>query len=334
MAQNTELLLDVQNLSVSFQYKKKAYNVVRNVDFQIRKNEILGIVGESGSGKSVMSKAILRLIPEPPGHIQTGSILFHNTDLLKLKKSEMYSIRGNHISMIFQEPMTSLNPVYTCGDQISEAIILHQHLNKHEAKQKALEMLARVKIPFPEKRYYSYPYEMSGGMRQRVMIAIALSCSPELLIADEPTTALDPTIQAQILALMKQLQKENEMSIMLITHDLGVVAECCSRVIVMYCGMVMEEAGSHDIFHKPLHPYTQGLLKAIPQIRENVDRLYTIKDSIPHFTEFPSGCPFRTRCPFSCPACEEENIKMNFLDNGHATRCVRYKELLTGELRI
>ena len=334
MKYGNEPLLDVQNLGVSFSFNKKPYLVVRDVSFSVKRNEILGIVGESGSGKSVTVKTILRLIPDPPGHVESGNIIFDGQDILKLKMNEIYGIRGNRISMIFQEPMTSLNPVFTCGDQIAEAIMLHQGVGRAEAKEKTIEVLERVKIPMPEKRYHAYPHEMSGGMRQRVMIAIALSCSPEMLIADEPTTALDPTIQAQILSLMKQLQKENGMSVLLITHDLGVVAETCSRVIVMYGGMIMEEASVHDLFHNPLHPYTQGLMKAIPHVHKNVDRLYTIRDKVPHYTEMPQGCPFHPRCEFSCEACKIQEPKVIQLKDGHKTRCIRYKEFIRGGLKI
>lgn len=329
-----DIMLSVKDLRVSFLFDDKPCDVLRGISFDVKKNEVLGIVGESGSGKSVTAKSILQLIPDPPSHVEGGSIELEGQDLLKLDKNEMCMVRGGLISMIFQEPMTSLNPLFTCGSQISEAIMLHQNVDKKEAKAMAINMLSKVGIPMPEKRYSCYPHELSGGMRQRVMIAIALSCSPRLLIADEPTTALDPTIQSQILELMKALQKDHGMSIMLITHDLAVVAETCDRVIVMYGGMIMEEAPVHELFHNPLHPYTQGLLKAIPQVHVNVERLYTIADKVPHFSDMPKGCPFHPRCKLATKACREQKPGFTWIDENHGSACIRVDELSKGELNI
>ncbi len=331
---NEQTILEIENLGVSFHFDGKPAMVIRDVSFSVKKNEILGIVGESGSGKSVTAKTILRLIPDPPGHIEHGRVMFKGDDVLKMNQRDLCRLRGDRISMIFQEPMTSLNPLFTCGSQIAEAIMTHQHVPKKEAKARAIDLLEKVGIPMAEKRYHAYPHELSGGMRQRVMIAIALSCAPELLIADEPTTALDPTIQSQILQLMKQLQKDNGMSVMLITHDLGVVAETCDRVIVLYGGMIMEEANVRDLFKHPLHPYTMGLMKAIPHVHKNVDRLYTIRDNVPHFTEMPKGCPFHTRCPFAVDACMQERPPFVRREDGHGTACIRYAEIEKGELSL
>ena len=256
-------------------------------------------MGESGSGKSVTAKSILRLIPSPPGKIVGGEILFDGKDILKMDMDNLMKIRGNAISMIFQEPMSSLNPVFTCGDQIKEGVRLHQNMDNRAARQKAIELLKMVGIPMPEQRIDSYPHELSGGMRQRIMIAMALSCSPQLLIADEPTTALDPTIQAQILDLIRKVQKEIGMSVMYITHDLGVVAETCDRVMVMYAGQIVEKADVAELFTKPGHPYTQGLLKAIPRLNAKRERLYVIKGMVPHFADMPVGCSFHPRCPYA-----------------------------------
>ena len=295
--------------------------VVRNVSFEIKKNETLGLVGESGSGKSVTSKAIMRLIAEPPGKIANGEILFEGKNLLKMKEKQMQKVRGKDIAMIFQEPMTSLNPLYTCGSQIAEAILLHNKCSKQEAWERAVEILKMVGVPSPEKRAQSYPHELSGGMRQRVMIAIALSCNPRLLIADEPTTALDPTIQAQILKLIHDMQKEKDMSVLLITHDMGIVAENCDRVAVMYAGQILEIADVKTIFGNPAHPYTIGLLKAIPKLDEKVDRLYNIRGMVPRFNELPKGCTFGPRCDFCDKKCEEEAPQLVNMGDGHLVRC-------------
>ena len=284
--------------------------------------EILGVVGESGSGKSVTARSILRLIPNPPGKIVGGEILFEGRDILKMDMNTLRKIRGNDISMIFQEPMSSLNPVYTCGDQIMEAIILHQKLNKQEAREKAIDMLRMAGIQMPEQRVDCYPHELSGGMRQRIMIAMALSCTPKLLIADEPTTALDPTIQAQIIELIKKLRQELGMSVLYITHDLGVVAETCDRVMVMYAGrIVFETADVMDLFTKPAHPYTQGLLKAVPKLNAKRERLYAIEGMVPSFAEMPAGCAFNPRCPYAFQKCIEEKPTLCKVGDGHYASC-------------
>ncbi|MBD9220566.1 MAG: ABC transporter ATP-binding protein, partial [Clostridiales bacterium] len=261
-----EKLLEVKNLSVAFKYDGKFLPQTRDVSFDIYKGEILGLVGESGSGKSVTSKVLLQLLPPTGSKILSGEAIFEGEDLVQYPRKKMYNIRGNKISMVFQEPMTSLNPVYTCGNQIEEAIMLHQKLSKKEARKKAIEMMEFVGIPLPESRIDNYPHEMSGGMRQRVMIAMALSCNPKLLIADEPTTALDPTIQAQIMDLLVHLQRKTGMSVLYISHDLGVIAEICDRVAVMYAGTIMEIADVHDLFYDPWHPYTIGLLNSMPRM--------------------------------------------------------------------
>ena len=278
---------------------------VDGVDFTLRKGETLGIVGESGCGKSVTSMSILHLLP-PEGRIVDGTIRFKGRDITHLPPDEMTKLRGKEIAMIFQEPMTSLNPVYTVGWQISEMIRQHEKVSKKEAREKAIEMLRLVNIPAPEKRVDEYPHELSGGMRQRVMIAMALACDPELLIADEPTTALDVTIQAQILDLMRHLKQTLNTSIMMITHDLGVVAEMSDYVLVMYAGMVMEYSDVNTLFAEPLHPYTQGLMKALPRMGEIQDKLYVIEGTVPSLYELPAGCRFWPRCPYATERCKGE----------------------------
>ena len=317
----SEQLVEVKDLKVTYYQNGVETPVVRNVSFEIKKNETLGLVGESGSGKSVTSKAIMRLIAEPPGKIANEEILFEGKNLLKMKEKQMQKVRGKDIAMIFQEPMTSLNPLYTCGSQIAEAILLHNKCSKQEAWERAVEILKMVGVPSPEKRAQSYPHELSGGMRQRVMIAIALSCNPRLLIADEPTTALDPTIQAQILKLIHDMQKEKDMSVLLITHDMGIVAENCDRVAVMYAGQILEIADVKTIFGNPAHPYTIGLLKAIPKLDEKVDRLYNIRGMVPRFNELPKGCTFGPRCDFCDKKCEEEAPQLVNMGDGHLVRC-------------
>lgn len=317
----SEQLVEVKDLKVTYYQNGVETPVVRNVSFEIKKNETLGLVGESGSGKSVTSKAIMRLIAEPPGKIANGEILFEGKNLLKMKEKQMQKVRGKDIAMIFQEPMTSLNPLYTCGSQIAEAILLHNKCSKQEAWERAVEILKMVGVPSPEKRAQSYPHELSGGMRQRVMIAIALSCNPRLLIADEPTTALDPTIQAQILKLIHDMQKEKDMTVLLITHDMGIVAENCDRVAVMYAGQILEIADVKTIFGNPAHPYTIGLLKAIPKLDEKVDRLYNIRGMVPRFNELPNGCTFGPRCDFCDKKCEEEAPQLVNMGDGHLVRC-------------
>ncbi len=322
----TERLVEVKDLRTCFHTESGVVSAVDHINIHVNRGETLGIVGESGCGKSVTSLSIMRLIPMPPGEITHGEILFEGEDLLKKSESEMRKIRGNDISMIFQEPMTSLNPVYTCGDQISEAIELHQGLNRKEALGKAIEMLRLVGIPLPERRVHDYPHQLSGGMRQRVMIAMALSCNPKLLIADEPTTALDVTIQAQILDLMRNLKRDKEMAIMLITHDLGVIAEMAERVTVMYAGKVVEETNVVSLFRRPLHPYTEGLLRSIPQIDSGKDRLHVIEGSVPDPSSMPSGCRFNPRCPHVRDVCRQKEPAPSEITPGHLVSCWMHDE--------
>ncbi len=316
-----EKLLEVNDLSVAFKYEKTFLPQTRNVSFDIYKGEILGLVGESGSGKSVTSKVLLQLLPPTESKILSGTAIFEGEDLLKRDRRQMYDIRGNKISMIFQEPMTSLNPVYTCGDQIMEAIMLHQKLDRAAAREKAIQMMEFVGIPSPEVRVNNYPHEMSGGMRQRVMIAMALSCNPTLLIADEPTTALDPTIQAQIMELIVKLQQETGMSVLYISHDLGVIAEICHRVAVMYAGTIMEIADVHDLFYDPWHPYTIGLLRSMPRMDSSKEKLETIEGSVPHFSDMPAGCPFAPRCKYATDKCRQGDMPPLTQHGTHSVRC-------------
>ncbi len=329
-------LLEVDNLKVHFFTDEGVVKAVDGVSFHIDKGETLAVVGESGSGKSVTSLSIMRLIPSPPGKIVDGAIRFRGKDgveknLVELPEAEMRKIRGNDIAMIFQEPMTSLNPVYTVGDQIAEAIMLHQGKTKKEALEMAAEMLELVGIPEPKKRLSNYPHQMSGGMRQRVMIAMALSCNPSLLIADEPTTALDVTIQAQILELMKQLQEEIGMSVLFITHNLGVVAEIADRVVVMYAGRAVEEADVVPTFKEPLHPYTMGLLNSVPRVdraAEQQERLEAIPGNVPNPLFLPPGCAFHPRCRwFEAGRCDAEVPPLEDAGDGHMVRCFRWREI-------
>lgn len=316
-----ERILDVQNLYTSFYTHLGEVQAIRGVSFHLDKGEALGIVGESGSGKSVTSMSVMKLL-QHPGKIKSGKIMFKGEDLVPKTSKEMMSIRGDQIAMIFQDPMTSLNPVYTVGNQIMEAMIKHQGLSKSEARAKAIDMLKLVGIPSPEERVDNYPHEFSGGMRQRAMIAIALSCQPDLLIADEPTTALDVTIQAQILELLKDLKDKVNTAIILITHDLGVVADVCSRIVVMYGGLIMEEGASEDIFYAPKHPYTMGLIKSIPRLDLNEkQRLIPIPGTPPDLLSPPSGCPFASRCPYAMQICASEPPKFYELNQGHRAAC-------------
>jgi oligopeptide/dipeptide ABC transporter ATP-binding protein len=326
----SDRLLDVQNLKTYFDTDEGVVKAVDGVSFHIDRGETLAVVGESGSGKSVTSLSTMRLIPQPPGRFAGGKILFEGSDLLKKSDAEMRKIRGNEISMIFQEPMTSLNPVYTVGDQIAEAIVLHQNKTRQQAMKLATEMLDLVGIPEPGKRVKNYPHQMSGGMRQRVMIAMALSCGPKLLIADEPTTALDVTIQAQILDLMRSLQEEIGMSILFITHDLGVVAEVADRVVVMYAGRAVEEADVGDIYKTPRMPYTQGLLNSIPRVDKaalHQERLEAIPGNVPNPLHLPEGCAFHPRCKFATDVCKADVPELVDTGEGHMVRCVRWDEL-------
>jgi oligopeptide/dipeptide ABC transporter ATP-binding protein len=321
-----EPILQVENLRTYFRTDAGEARAVDGVSFHVNPGETLGIVGESGSGKSVTSLSVMRLIPQPPGRIQQGSrILFRGEhgveDLVQVDEARMRRIRGNEIAMIFQEPMTSLNPVFTVGDQIVESLRLHQGLNKKDARDRAIEMLKLVGIPIPDQRVDEYPHQLSGGMRQRVMIAMALSCDPKLLIADEPTTALDVTIQAQILELLNRLQEELGMAIILITHDLGVVAETCDRVIVMYAGQVFEEGPVDDVFYNPQNPYTEGLLQSIPRLGEQVERLAVIPGIVPAPTAWPKGCRFHDRCPYGWEKTRDEEPPLFELGPGRRNKC-------------
>ncbi|MBP1866271.1 oligopeptide/dipeptide ABC transporter ATP-binding protein [Clostridium tetanomorphum] len=321
----------MNNLKTQFKTKEGLINAVDGVDFNIDKGEVVAVVGESGSGKSVTSLSIMGLIPSPPGKIIDGEIIFKGDNLLNKSKREIQNIRGNKISMIFQEPMTSLNPVFTVGKQITEAIVRHENLSKKQAEKKAIEMLEMVGIPSPEKRIKDYPHQMSGGMRQRVMIAMALVCNPELLIADEPTTALDVTIQAQILDLMVKIKKKLGTAILLITHDLGVVAEIADRVVVMYCGRVVENGTVEEIFENPLHPYTQGLLKSIPKIEDKCERLFMIPGMVPNPLEMPEGCAFSSRCD-KCNQICIKNKPTLYKKHGREVRCFLYANMDRGEV--
>ena len=318
------MLLSVKNLSTEFPVKKGIVKAVEDVSFDVDAGEILAIVGESGSGKSVTSLSVMGLLAEP-GHVAGGSMEFEGKDLVHLSEREYRALRGNDMAMIFQEPMTSLNPVYRVGKQIVEAIRTHENVSKKEARERAIDMLRKVGIPSPEKRIDDYPHQMSGGMRQRVMIAMALSCNPKLLIADEPTTALDVTIQAQILDLLRRLRDDTGMAVLLITHDLGVVSETADRVVVMYCGQVVEEAEVRTLFDHPMHPYTLGLLKSIPRLEDDDSkRLYMIKGMVPNPLEMPPGCHFSDRCDSCMDICREKIPNLVDID-GHKVRCFLYE---------
>ncbi|HAF69821.1 MAG: Peptide/nickel transport system ATP-binding protein [Acetothermia bacterium 64_32] len=323
-------LIEVKDLRTYFYTEDGVVKAVDGVTFGIEPEGTLGVVGESGCGKSVTALSIMGLVPMPPGKITSGQIIFRRNgqgiDLTKLNpKGKGYrSIRGKEIAMIFQEPMTSLNPVFTIGYQIMEAIMLHQKVSKKEARQKAIEMLRQVGIPLPEQRVDEYPHQLSGGMRQRAMIAMALSCNPSLLIADEPTTALDVTIQAQVLDLMRDLQKKFRTAIMLITHDLGVVAEMCEEVVVMYLGKVVEHAPVRPLYHDPKHPYTQGLLKSIPSLATKKERLEPIKGVVPDPLDAPPGCPFHPRCPHAMEICTREMPALKEVGQDHQAACWLY----------
>lgn len=320
-------LLEVRSLSIHFVTEDGVIRAVENVSFEIFPGEIMGLVGESGCGKSVTGLSLLKLIPIPPGRIVNGEIFFNGKNLLNLNEKEMEKVRGNDISMVFQEPMTSLNPVFTIGDQIMEAIMLHQGLDKKEARKRAIEMLDRVKIPSPEKRIDSYPHQLSGGMRQRAMIAMALSCQPKLLIADEPTTALDVTIQAQVLHLLKEIQREMGMAVLLITHDLGVIAEIADRVAVMYAGRIFEYGPIEAIFNQIRNPYTRGLMNSIPQLTEKKERLNAIPGQVPDPMDLPFGCKFHPRCNFMIEDCKKEEPPLFQVNGDHFSRCIRWQEV-------
>jgi len=320
-------LLEVRNLQTHFPTRAGLVRAVDGVSFYLDRGELLGLVGESGCGKSMTALSVMRLIAQP-GEIVGGEILFDDKDLLKLSDSAMRQMRGDDIAMIFQDPMTSLNPVYTVGEQIAEALRLHRNLSRKDAKLATIEAMREVSIPDPARRVNDYPHQLSGGMRQRVMIAMALACNPRLLIADEPTTALDVTIQAQILELLDELRKQRDLAVLLITHDLGVVAEVADRVAVMYTGRIVEESPVDELFARPKHPYTEGLLRSVPKLsKEHVTRqehLQTIEGTVPRPTDLPPGCHFAPRCSHRMPRCTEEQIPLYQLDGGVSVRCVLY----------
>ena len=323
-----EKILEVNNLSTTFKTERGLMKAVDGVSFYVKKGEILGVVGESGCGKSVTSQSIMRLYDEKYMASYSGEVILDGKNIFDLSEKDMKNVRGGTISMVFQDALSSLNPVFTVGKQIMEPLIKHQGIDKKAAREKAIEMLRLVGIPAPESRVDQYPHELSGGMRQRVMIAIALSCQPKMLIADEPTTALDVTIQAQIMDLIVSLNQQLNMGVMLITHDLAVVAETCSRVIVMYLGQVVEEADVNDIFDDPTHPYTNGLMKSIPKIDGNrQERLYMIKGMVPLLSQIPNGCRFAPRCPYATEKCTQEMPELLPInDKGHKVRCFRATE--------
>ncbi len=313
--------IEVKNLKTMFNTDRGSVIAVNDVSFNIKKGEILGLVGESGSGKSVTSLSIMRLIPNPPGKIIGGEIIFKGEDLLSKTEEEMREIRGDKISMIFQEPMTSLNPVFRISNQLIEAYVTHKNIGKKEALKKSIELLRLVGIPSPEKRINDYPHQFSGGMRQRVMIAMALAGDPELLIADEPTTALDVTIQAQILDLLKDINKKFGTSILLVTHDMGVIAQMCDKVCVMYAGKIMETADVNSIYFNPAHPYTEALLNSIPTLDNEKERLYTIEGVMPNPFNMPVGCKFADRCDYSTEICHNKEPKETLINEYHSVCC-------------
>ncbi len=328
-------LLQVKNLKTYFYTDDGIVKAVDGLDYSIKKGETLGMVGESGCGKSVSAFSVLKLIPEPPGKIVSGEILFQGQNLLKKTPEEMRKIRGCKISMIFQEPMTSLNPLFTIGDQITEGIMLHQKLDKQKASKKTIEMLKMVSIPSSESRVNEYPHQLSGGQRQRAMIAMALSCNPDLLIADEPTTALDVTIQAQILELIKKLKNEINMSVLMITHDLGIIAEVSDNVIVVYAGKAVEYADVKTIFKNPLHPYTIALQKSIPRLTDKPGKkLQVIHGGIPDPLTLPTGCKFHPRCRFAINLCKNEEPELEKIQNNHIVRCWMYNKNKERDFKI
>jgi peptide/nickel transport system ATP-binding protein/oligopeptide transport system ATP-binding protein len=314
-------MLSVQDLKVYFEVDGGFSRAVDGVSFDIKAGETVCLVGESGCGKSVSALTIMGIIPQPPGKIMDGKVLFNGKNLLSMREEEMQKIRGNHIAMVFQEPMTSLNPVFTVGDQIEEAIRVHERIDESEMRQRSIQALKDVGIPSPEQRINDYPHQLSGGQRQRVMIAMALACNPDLVIADEPTTALDVTIQAQILNLFKELQQKRRMSLLYITHDLGVVAKIADQIYVMYAGIIVEKGAARDIFHNPCHPYTQGLLASLPSHLKRGSKLYSIPGTVPDPAYKPEGCPFHPRCAFAIESCRDQFPNMNDCSIGHSIRC-------------
>lgn len=323
----TKPLLDIRNLKVNFYTEEGVVPAVDGLDLQLHEGETLAVVGESGCGKTVTSLSALRLIPNPPGKIEAEGIVYNGQNLLTIREREMRKIRGNSISMIFQEPMTSLNPVFTVGKQIRESLKYHQGMKKKEAETRAIEMLRLVGIPDPDRAVCCYPHQLSGGMRQRVMIAMALACNPRILIADEPTTALDVTIQAQIVRLLIDLKEKTGVAILLITHDLGVVAQIADNALVMYAGEAVEYADCHSIFKDPLHPYTVGLLRSIPRMDKQYNELYNIKGTLPSPEEYPLGCRFSSRCDVCMDKCLTVRPPLFFMPDGRKVRCHRYEEV-------
>jgi peptide/nickel transport system ATP-binding protein len=323
MASPAAALLEVRGLRTHFASERGEVRAVDGIDFSLQRGRTLGIVGESGCGKSVTALSIMGLVPQPPGRIAGGEVLFEGEDLLKAPAQRLRDLRGDRLSMIFQEPMSSLNPAFTVGEQIGEAILRHRNASRTEAANQAVEMLRKVRIPSPEARAGEYPHQLSGGMRQRVMIAMALACNPKLLIADEPTTALDVTIQAQILELMRALRAELGTAIMLITHDLGVIAELADDVLVMYAGKVIERCAVPRLFAEPQHPYTVGLLGSIPRLDLEQERLSAIEGFVPDAAAMPEGCRFHPRCPFSVDKCRREEPRLQQVADGHFTACWR-----------
>jgi oligopeptide/dipeptide ABC transporter ATP-binding protein len=327
----SDVLLEVEDLVTAFDTEAGRLRAVDGVSFEVRRGHTLGIVGESGCGKSVTALSIIRLLPQPMGQVLGGRIRFEGRDLLQTSEEDIHAIRGARIGMIFQEPMTALNPVHRIGKQLSEVFLLHQDVTPRTALEKSVAILDRVGIPSPEIRVGEYPHQLSGGMRQRVMIAMALACKPALVIADEPTTALDVTIQAQILELMKELQDEMGMSIILITHDLGVIAETCEDVVVMYAGRVAEKGAVHDIFERPRHPYTRGLLDSIPRLENpRKTRLRVIEGMVPALADLPAGCRFQNRCPYRVRRCEDQRPEVTRAGRGHEVSCHRWREIEEG----
>ena len=320
----SESYLSIRDLVVEYSSGGEIVQAVNGVDLDLNKGETIGLVGETGAGKTTIAKAILRILPTPPAKIKSGKVVLDESNLLELSEQEMQKIRGNKIAMIFQDPMTALNPTMTVGDQINEVVLQHNKISREEAEKRTIEMLEMVGIS--SLRFHDYPHQFSGGMKQRVVIAIALACNPELLIADEPTTALDVTIQAQILDLLKSLQKKLNMSIIIITHDLGVISEMADEVVVMYAGEIVEKAKTRELFDDPKHPYTVGLMNSVPDVDEDVERLRTLEGLVPSLYDMPKGCRFAPRCQFACPECEKERIKLLDLEDGRQVRCRRYEK--------
>lgn len=330
----SDIVLEIKDLSTHFFTDQGEIPAVDGVTLKVKEGQVLGIVGESGCGKSVTSLSIMNLIPRPPGKIVNGEINFKGENLVYASTKRMREIRGNEIAMIFQEPMTSLDPLFTIGNQMREAIRIHEKVSKKEAQRRSIERLKTVGLPKPEAVVHEYPHQLSGGMRQRVMIAMAISCDPDLLIADEPTTALDVTIQAQILDVMRQLNEEKKMAILLITHDLGVVADMCERVVVMYAGQVVEEGTVREILKQPTHPYTKGLIRSLPKLHEHEQKLYSIPGTVPRARVGVTGCRFSPRCEFAFDRCFKENPGLYTMEADHRSRCFLYddeKEVNRGE---